>query len=243
MADHALSFGIAATDYDRHRPRYPDEAVIWTAGNPAPARVADVGAGTGILSRALLSAGYDVLPVEPDPGMRAQLAAATPGAPASAGSAESIPAPDGTLDAVVAGQAYHWFDPDRAHAEAARVLRAGGTFGVMWNFRDETLPWVAELSVIGDHERDGRNEHPPPTSFGDLFHPLERAEFRHAVTYTPDSLVAMMTTRSYYLTATARRQHEIVRDLRGLVTHHPDLAGRQSFVLPYRTECFRARRR
>ncbi|GAA1821105.1 hypothetical protein GCM10009682_46530 [Luedemannella flava] len=89
--------------------------------------IVDLGAGTGIMTRVLVGLGYDVTAVEPDPLMRARLPAASPGVTALAGSAEAIPLPEGAVDGMVAAQAYHWFDPDRARAEIARVLRPGGT--------------------------------------------------------------------------------------------------------------------
>src|SRR5436309_15901895 len=105
----ALSFGPAAARYDRIRPSYPTAAVRWLIGD-APVRVVDLGAGTGILTRQLVALGHDVTPVEPDPQMAALSGAVI-------GSAEKIPLPDGAVDAVVAGQAYHWFDRERAHPE------------------------------------------------------------------------------------------------------------------------------
>src|SRR6266516_2596897 len=139
------SFGAAADLYDRIRPSYPPEAVRWLLGDE-PRRVVDLGAGTGIFSRVLASLGHEVLAIEPDEGMRAKLASTSPGVTALPGSAESIPLADESVDAVVAAQAYHWFDHDAAHAEIARVLRPGGVFGPVWNVRDESVDWVAELT-------------------------------------------------------------------------------------------------
>lgn len=240
----ALSFGAAADAYDRFRPDYPTEAVRWAVGDAPPVRVVDLGAGTGLLSRVLLGLGHQVVPVEPDEGMRARLAHATPGTTALAGSAERIPLPDGDADAVVAGQAYHWFDPERAHAEVARVLRADGTFAAIWNERDESVPWVAALSELADRvlgERGAGEDR--PASFGDGFGAVEHARFRHSTRHTADTLVGMIATRSYYLTAASRQRREMDAAVRDLAATHPDLAGRDSFELPYRTEVFRARRR
>src|SRR2546421_7759509 len=122
-----LSFGPAADLYDQVRPSYPQQALVWALGE-APRKVVDLGAGTGILTRVIRALGHEVLPVEPDEAMRARLAASTPGTTPLAGRAEAIPAPDGSVDAVMAGQAYHWFDRDPAHREIARVLRPGGVF-------------------------------------------------------------------------------------------------------------------
>ncbi|GAB3365409.1 class I SAM-dependent methyltransferase [Micromonospora halotolerans] len=240
----ALSFGAAAAEYDRLRPRYPEEALRWALdGLAAPARVVDLGAGTGILTRGVLGLGHEVVPVEPDPGMRAQLAAATAGTTALAGSAESVPLPDGSADAVLVGQAYHWFDREPAHAEIARVLRPGGTFAPVWNVRDERVAWVAELTRIahlGDNAGDVTEKY---SDFGPAFEPVELGEFAHATTLTPDEVVGMLHTRSYWLTAPPDERARIDRELRELFATHPDLAGRAAVELPYRTLVLRSRRR
>jgi SAM-dependent methyltransferase len=233
----ALAFGSAAAAYDRFRPTYPRAAVEWAVGGPPPREVVDLGAGTGILTRVLTSAGYTVTPVEPDPEMRAQLAAGS-GPAAMAGGAEDIPLQDGSVDAIVAGQAYHWFDPEVAHAEAARVLRPGGYFAAIWNFRDRRERWVAALDRIANAAGD--QEHDRPASFGDRFGPVEHREFAHETTITGADLVSMMMTRSYYLTAEPETRVRFQEALTELVETHPDLAGRDSFTLPYRTFVYRA---
>ncbi|MGS2613061.1 class I SAM-dependent methyltransferase [Micromonospora sp. LZ34] len=240
----ALSFGAVAADYDRLRPRYPREAVRWALdGLGRSARVVDLGAGTGILTREVLALGHQVVPVEPDPGMRAQLDAATPGAVALAGSAESVPLPDGAADAVVVGQAYHWFDRERAHPEIARVVRPGGVFAPIWNVRDEGVAWVAELTRIAHLGDNAGNVTEKYADFGAAFGPVELGEFAHATTLTPDEVIGLLHTRSYWITAPAEEQEKIDRDLRELFATHPDLAGRETVELPYRTLVFRARRR
>src|SRR6185437_488336 len=132
-AGRALTFGAEAERYARARPTYAEEAVRFAL--PAvPCRVADVGAGTGKLTEVLLRLGCDVVAVEPDDAMRERIQ----GAETRAGSAEELPLPDGSFDAVVCGQAFHWFDRERFLPEAARVLRPGGTLGVLWNWLDDS---------------------------------------------------------------------------------------------------------
>jgi len=243
---HALSFGTAADAYDRYRPSYPRPAVGWAVGRPAPAEVLDLGAGTGILTRVLLGLGYQVTPVEPDPEMRTRLDVATPGVVALAGSAERVPLPDGSVDAIVAGQAYHWFDHPVAHAEGARLLRPAGTYAAVFNHRDESVPWVAALTAITVDLLGGRgagDDGPSVDGFGPDFAPVERTEFRHHLTLTPDALVGMISTRSHYITAPPGQQRAVEAAIRELTASHPDLAGRERFELPYRTAVFRARRR
>src|SRR4051794_4833448 len=141
-----LSFGATAEDYDAWRPDYPESALRWLLGG-LPRRVLDVGAGTGRLTRAAARLGHDVVAVEPDVRMRA-LAEAASRAPVLDGTAEALPLPTASVDAALAGQAWHWFDPARALPELARVLRPGGVLGILWNVRDGREPWVAELDRL-----------------------------------------------------------------------------------------------
>ncbi len=228
----ARSFGPAADRYDRVRPSYPPAALSWALGGDQPRRVVDLGAGTGILTRVLRSLGHEVIPVEPDARMRAGLA------DARAGDAEHIPLPDAAVDAVLAGQAYHWFDKERAHPEIARVLRPGGVFAPIWNIRDESVPWVARLTEIIDDQRGG--DHAgilTDPDFGPWFGPVTRRDFRHEVPMTVDRLVELVGTRSYYLTATPERQRELDARVRALAGQLP-----AEFPLPYLTVAYRATR-
>jgi SAM-dependent methyltransferase len=234
-AHQARSFGPVADRYDAFRPDYPPAAVVWALGE-RPLRVADLGAGTGILSRVLHQLGHDVIAIEPDDLMRDRLIRVSPSITALAGTAEEIPLPDRSVDAVVAGQAYHWFDRTRAHAEIARVLRPGGVFAALWNDADFSTPWTVRYVEIIDgpvsRERSG-------SDFGQHFGPVERECFRHEVWTTPDGLVALATTRSPYLVATTRGQQQLVDAIRRL-TLEPELAGQDRFPMPHLTHVHRA---
>lgn len=128
----ATSFDRAAERYERGRPGWPDEAVAALA-LPDCAEVLDLAAGTGKLTRVLVRRFAHVVAVEPLPGMRGLLERAVPEAEALAGSAEGIPLPDDSVDAVFCAEAFHWFDGPRALAEIARVLRPGGRLAVLFN--------------------------------------------------------------------------------------------------------------
>jgi SAM-dependent methyltransferase len=136
VTDPARSFDRAAAEYERTRPDYPD-AVLEHVPVPAGATVLDLGAGTGKLTRVLTRRYVRVIAVEPLDGMRAILERVVPDAEALAGRAEKIPLPDASVDAVFAGQAFHWFATDEAMAEIARVIRPGGVFCLVWNSGDE----------------------------------------------------------------------------------------------------------
>jgi SAM-dependent methyltransferase len=234
------SFGPAAEAYERYRPGYPAEAVAWVTG-AAPRRVVDLGAGTGKLTRVLLAAGHEVVAVEPDAAMREAFASLLPEVEVLAGSAEALPLPDRSVDAVVAGQAFHWFDPERALPEIARVLTPGGTFGVLANLRDESVAWVAELGAVL-HGVDGTgysHEGDEPESFGPQFGPVEQAEFRHVHEMDVEGLVGLAASRSYALTLPEDERRALLERVEALGRR--EARSRDGRVaLPYVTACDRA---
>jgi SAM-dependent methyltransferase len=235
----ATSFGAVADVYERGRPPYPAEAIDWLLPAGA-ARVLDLGAGTGKLTRQLAGRGLDVVAVEPLAGMRQQLTRAVPGVRIHAGSAEQIPLPGSSVDAVLVAQAWHWVDPARAVPEVARVLVPGGQLGLVWNLRDEREDWMARLGrILSDPgETDGdrvRGITSPP------FGPVERRTVEWAHRITRDALLDLVSSRSYVITMPPARRAEVLGQVRQLADTHPALAGRDELVLPYVTECFRAR--
>ncbi len=154
MALHPLATGFAAVAdaYERGRPEYPPAVVGALAaelGLGAGARVLDLAAGTGKLTRALLAAGLDVVAVEPQAALREKLLAGIGPERVLDGLAEAIPLPDESVDAVTIADAFHWFDKPRALAEMHRVLSPGGGLAVL-----RTLPgwrgasWAGELGEL-----------------------------------------------------------------------------------------------
>lgn len=233
----ALSFGEFAAAYERGRPSYPAAAVDWVLP-PGCRRVADVGAGTGKLTRLLQARGLAVTAIEPSDGMREQLARQVPDVPVLAGTAERIPLPDGSLDAVLMAQAWHWTDPARALPETARVLASGGWLGLLWNVRDEQVPWVAELGRIMHGHGDPDHYAPP---LGPPFGPPERLTVRWVNHMTPDTLLDMVASRSHVIIRPPRARAALLGQVRRLLATHPDLAGTTDIPLPYLTRCTRAR--
>jgi SAM-dependent methyltransferase len=247
-AGPALSFGAAAAGYAAVRPTYPDEAVDWlleglTGGfGERRLRAADVGAGAGALTARLVERGLEVVAVDPDPQMLAQLHVDVPGVPTFAGTAEQLPLPDAAVDLVVLGQAWHWVDPARGSAEVGRVLAPGGRLGLLWNRRDESVPWVAALGdlLAPAPHMAARSEEPQ------IGAPLVDAERRTTSRWThelsPEDVVGLAASRSYVLTAAPEERRRVLDGVRDLLATHPDTAGLQRIPVPYTTTCWRARR-
>ncbi|MCJ1680170.1 class I SAM-dependent methyltransferase [Streptomyces sp. APSN-46.1] len=144
----ARSFDAAAALYAAHRPGYPDslfDAVEELSGRSLRgARVADVGAGTGIATGLLRARGADVVAVEPGDGMAAEFRRTHPGIPVVRGDGDRLPLATAGFDLLTYAQAWHWTDPARSVPEARRVLRPGGALALWWNDLDTEVPWVAE---------------------------------------------------------------------------------------------------
>ena len=140
----ARSFGGVAEAYDRGRPSYPTDAAAWLTSDE-PLTVLELGAGTGKLTEQLVALGHDVHATDPDPAMLEILQSRLPGVRTTEAVAEEIPGPDSIYDVVVGAQCFHWFDFDRAVPEIVRVLKPGGSVALVWNQRDEQIPWVRRL--------------------------------------------------------------------------------------------------
>jgi SAM-dependent methyltransferase len=228
---------VAAAAYERGRPPYPPEAVDWLLPDGA-SRVLDLGAGTGKLTRQLRDRGLDVIAVEPSEGMREQLARAVPGVAVYDGSAEQIPLPDHSVDAVLVAQAWHWVDRSRAVPEVARVLGPGGRLGLVWNIRDEREDWVAELGRIlhdpGDHRRGDRGIVGPP------FGPVEHRDVEWTHRLSRDELIDLAASRSYVITMTDQERAAVLAGVARLADRRLGPAAVGELELPYVTECYRA---
>jgi SAM-dependent methyltransferase len=225
----AGSFQTAAAGYARYRPGYPP-AAVGAALRPDARRVLDLAAGTGKLTESLVGRGLDVVAVEPLPGMLAELARRFPSVTAVLGSAEAIPLRDAIFDCVVVGQAFHWFDHERALSEMARVLRPGGTLSLLWNHDDETDPLVreihAELNRIGrpDSGASGRGRkdagpssgHPPQPFVG---HPAltdpALIMTRWVRRTTIEDLVGLQQTYSYVIASDQQARDDLAMAVRG----------------------------
>jgi SAM-dependent methyltransferase len=236
---HALVSGFAdvAAVYERGRPDYPPALVdlvvsqLGAAARP-PARVLDLGAGTGKLTRPLLATGLDVVAVEPLARMRAALADAIGAERALDGRAEALPLADASLDGAVCAEAFHWFDGARAAAELFRVLRPGAALVVMWLFiQGDDGPWTDEVRAVleplwkaGSHPGiiEGRRAEPLEAHPG--FAPMRRVELRFEDHLDRDGLLAWFASFSVVGALPERERTDTLARLAAIVDRHEESA-------------------
>jgi SAM-dependent methyltransferase len=227
-----MSFGTIAADYDRLRPPPAVDAVAWLV--PERCQVAvDLGAGTGLLSRALARTVPRVVAVEPDPRMAAVLRARSPGVYVVQGNGEQIPVRGGSADGVFVSSAWHWMDPERAAAEVWRVLRPGGRFGMIWTSLERPEAWP---DGAADSSRRRREIKLPEDGFEDA----DTAVFAYRRPMTIGDIVAMLATYSFVITVGPRDREAVLASARARIEQR--FPGAQSIDVPMRSRCWRARR-
>jgi ubiquinone/menaquinone biosynthesis C-methylase UbiE len=224
----ARTFDKTAEIYERARPGWPAEAldhVIEQLGVDRTATVLDLGAGTGKLTRMLVNRFANVVAVEPLDGMRTLLESLLPKAETHAGTAESIPLEDDSVDAVFSADAFHWFDGELALAEIARVLRPRGGLVLMWNEPDKpTEPSIvaagALLNERGSSERqiDRYGSGAWRESFASSsFEELSQVQFDHRQVVDREQLLACFASMSWIAVLPDEKRRELLNEVRGLL--------------------------
>jgi SAM-dependent methyltransferase len=242
----AKGFAREAQAYARGRPEYPVALDQWLRDDlklDETRTVVDLGAGTGKFTRRLLATGANIIAVEPVQEMLAQLTQIVPTVAARSGTAENIPVNNGAVDAVVCAQSFHWFATKAALKEIHRVLRPGGSFGLVWNVRDESLDWAAAMTAImapyeGDSPRYRSGQWRqlfPAEGFG----PLREKHFRNDHTGAPEQVIVDRVLSTSFIAALERpQQHIVAARLRDLIARTPELGGRDDVTVPYETFAF-----
>jgi len=233
MSVHAAArrgFERQADAYERGRPSYPPQATAWLIEELrlGPGRtVVDVGAGTGKLTRVLVPSGAEVIAVEPVAAMRAVLERELPRVRALDGVAESLPVEGGVVDAVVVGQAFHWFDAPAALSEFRRVLRPGGRLGLIWNLRDRRQPLQRAIDEITEPLRGDT----PSQAAGDwrtalertaLVKPVGRLRVPFALDLDPETFIDRVGSISFIAALDDRRREQVLDRVRALASEHPE---------------------
>jgi len=246
----AQGFSHAADVYERGRPDYPAEAVnrlVSRLDLRPGAVVVEAGAGTGKFTRLLVPSKARIVAIEPVAEMRRKLSTLLPEIEALDGTAEAIQLPDGSADAVIAAQSFHWFRGEEALAEFHRLLRQGGKLGLIWNRRDETVDWVAQLAKIVDRFEEGT----PRYKSGEwkkaferttYFGPLRHDEVGYVQAGNLETVVDRVASSSFIAALPAVTRERVLADVRTLIREHPATRGRKSIEFPYRTDVYVAER-
>lgn len=236
-AERARSFSGVADAYAQTRPSYPDRAVEWLAPGSG-SRVLELGAGSGQLTERLCARGHDVVATDPSKPMLDRLAS-TLDVPAVQAGAEALPFRSSSFDRIVIAQAFHWFDAERALPEMARVLHEGGDLAMVWNSRDESVPWVRKLTDIIGNEGDFEWLYDGPLPTSDLFGPLERKDFGFWQTLDLEALLGLVRSLSYVASLSEAERTRVLDEVRDLYASYE--RGPDGLRLRYMTTCFRTR--
>jgi SAM-dependent methyltransferase len=212
------------------------DAVDWLVGEE-PRRVLELGAGTGKLTRTLVELGHDVLATDPDAAMLEVLDREVPGVPSLVGSAEDLDVPSQTVDAVVVAEAFHWFDPERALPEIARVLRPGGHLALVWNEWDQRVPWVKRLARLLGLPSEVRD--PSDVLLGsELFLDVEHATHKHRQHLDQHTIVDLARSCGSVATLEPEQREQVLADV--LAFYEDYGRGMDGMLLPYFAHTWRA---
>ncbi len=221
-------FSAKVAEYAASRPDYPTALVdmLQAEGDLRPQSViADLGSGTGLLAHVLLMRGYTVVGVEPNDGMRVaadHLLGSFEHYRGVAGSAESIPLPNCSVDLVTAAQSFHWFDAEKTKSECLRVLRGAGKVALIWNDRVLMDPLHAALDHVfatyGGAKRDALIEHEQRRDLAPFFGSTipVRYSWPHEHALNEAGLLSLVFSRSYMPDRDSIPGAEAARELRGI---------------------------
>lgn len=238
-----LGFERAVADYEQGRPEFPERAIGFLEDrlSLAPGRILlELGAGTGKLTRLLAPSGVSIIAIEPLAAMREALSRTLPDVEVLDAVAEDLPMAEGSVDAAVAAQAFHWFDAERALAELVRVLAPAGPIALVWNVRDESVPWIRELTGLIEPYRGDTPSHrslrwKAAFDASDAFPPPELTSFPYLHDTTRERIVARVSSISFIATLSAGEQDRVAAAVRRLVPT-------DAVTFAYRTDVWISRR-
>jgi SAM-dependent methyltransferase len=255
------SFGVVASRYERFRPGPPPAAIAWMLPD-AGRTVVDLGAGTGALTKDLVGRVDRVIAIEPDDRMREILAGNLPEVTALRGTGEAMPLETSSVDAVLASSSWHWMDPDRTLQESARVLRPGGTLGVVWAGPDPDGPFVVQAqAMLTEMSSDQSESTASPERDSDLgsevmdtenrvetvlriprdsvFTQPETMSLTWDVALTADELIGLLGTFSWIITMSDERRAHVISEARRVLRDGLGISGDVTVDVQYRSEVWR----
>jgi SAM-dependent methyltransferase len=262
-AKRANVFGQVASHYERFRPGPPTVAVDWLLPSHV-ARVVDLGAGTGALTRLLVDRADEVVAVEPDDRMRSILVKQVPGVRALSGRGESIPLPDGCADAVLASTSWHWMDPVPTLHEVGRVLTPNGMLGAMWSGPDPEGAFFVQAQALlaeqagpadGTRSSDGDGASVTGLILGDAMRPASTLEIPPGVPFDPpehevftwdvaldaDDLIGLLGTLSWVIGLPEEERGHLVAEARRLLRELLGIDGDVTVDVAFRSDVWRSR--
>jgi ubiquinone/menaquinone biosynthesis C-methylase UbiE len=250
-AERALSFGSVAEDYEATRPGWPREAFAIAFEQfelPDRPDIVDVAAGTGKLTRTLAELAGTLVAVEPDAALRAVLQRELPAVTVLEGTAESLPLEPASADAACAGQAFHWFDVDRALDEFARVLRPRGVAIAAWNTPPEENTWydaVVEFLELAnpDHLPASNIDWPVTLAAHPRFGGLVEIAARHEQPTTRAAFQRLLGTHSIINVLPPERRSELIEEAMAVADAQEAFDADGSCAIPWSCELFVLRRR
>jgi SAM-dependent methyltransferase len=262
-ATPAQSFGGIAPQYERYRPGPPESALTWILPT-AVHRAVDLGAGTGAMSRLLVNRAEEVIAIEPDDRMRSVLSEEVPGIRVLKGSGESMPIPDGSVDAVLASSSWHWMDPIATLHEVERILVPGGALGVLWSGPDPDGSFLVSARQLlqdrppasGDKDHkaleadefatliQGDGSRPAPTLEIPQGFPFDEPEHRVLswdVALNADELIGLLGTFSWVILLPESQRQRLKNEARRLLRELLGVEGETTVDVAFRAEVWRTR--
>lgn len=246
----ASGFTSAADYYARGRPCYPEAAgdvLVRELSLRSDSVVVDLAAGTGQVARALRERVAAVVAVEPVAKMRAELARLLPEVRVLGGVAEALPLAGESVDAVVVGEAFHWFDVALAAEEIARVLRRGGGLGLLWNvatWTEQDTPWLGRFRALVAHHKQAAGDYPAGDSQwrtqlerSECFAQLDHHTAEHRQHLQPSEFISHVRSWSWVANLRSAVRERLVAEVGALVHDEPEI------TIPYRTDIYWTRRR
>ena len=238
-SEMAKAYEGGAESYDKIRPPYPAQALDFTLDGGV-ARVVDIGCGSGIFTEQLVSRGAEVWAVDPSQDMLDVLKSRLPDVHAVRAGGEDSGLRAASADVVSYAQAWHWVDPVKASAEAARLLVENGALVLLWNQLDVSVPWVHRLARIMHAGDVHRPEIVPP--FGPQFGKPESAVWHWSMPLTLGDVIELTRSRSYYRRATETTRAKVESNLHWYWCEHLGYGEADAVNVPYLTHAWRARK-
>lgn len=255
----ARNYGQVATSYDLSRPDYPNAACFeeWLSvlGINTKTRVVDLGAGTGKLTKAILKTVYETetpervqadnfIAIEMVADMRAHFCETFPHITVEAGFAEKIPLADESVDVVVVGTAFHWFDGKKALKEITRILARDGRLGLVWNMLDPEISWVRQLRELLEQNKQPNNHDTGQwkDAFTDdhLFsNPFKQhTTYRYSKPATAKQIIECLLSFKAAAEMSSDEKDKFTQKAKQILATHPETGGKEEIQVPFRTEMY-----